>query len=79
MNRHPGGPRRLLASDVPHSPRPGWVLRDMDALRIRRSSISAGGTLFAFARKRVFADNDVSWRHLARYYVGRPANRLHLF
>lgn len=80
MNRRlDRGPRRLLAGDVPHSPRPGWVLRDMDALRIRRSGIFAGDTLFPFVRNPVLADNDVSWRHLARYYVGRLANRPHLF
>jgi len=62
MNRRPDrGPRPLRAGYVPHSPRPCWVLRDRDVLRIRCSSIFAGNTSFAFARKRVFADNDVSW------------------
>lgn len=59
--------------------RPGWALRDGDPLRIRRISIFAGDTLSTFARKLVFADNDVSWHRLATYYAGRLANRLHLF
>lgn len=59
--------------------RPGWALRDGDPLRIRRISIFSGDALSIFARKLVFADNDVSWRHLAAYYAGRLARRLHLF
>jgi peptidoglycan/xylan/chitin deacetylase (PgdA/CDA1 family) len=59
--------------------RAGLVLRDGDQLRIHRIRIFAGDTLSTFARKLVFADNDVSWSHLAKYYAGRLTNRLHLF
>lgn len=59
--------------------RSGWALRDGDPLRIRRISIFAGDTLSIFARKLVFADNDISWRHLAKHYAGRLPNQLHLF
>lgn len=50
--------------------RPGWAVGN-DPLRIRRVSIFAGDSLATFARKLAFADNDVSWTHMARYFGAR--------
>lgn len=58
--------------------RPGWALRDGDPLRIRRISIFAEDSVSTFARKLVFAENNVSWRRVAAYYSHRLASRLHL-
>ena len=58
--------------------RSGWALRDGNQLRICRISIFAEDTLSTLARKLMFADNEISWRHLAKYYAGRLPNRLHL-
>jgi peptidoglycan/xylan/chitin deacetylase (PgdA/CDA1 family) len=55
---------------------PGWYQRHESPLLIRRITIYAEDTLDRFARKIAFADNDVSWSKLARYYAGRMGARL---
>ncbi|MEO6697218.1 MAG: polysaccharide deacetylase family protein, partial [Gammaproteobacteria bacterium] len=56
--------------------RSGWALHNHDLMRIRRVSVFAHDGLSAFARKLAFADNDVSWRHLARYSAERILARI---
>jgi len=56
--------------------RSGWARHDEDPLRIRRLSVFDKDTLSAFARKLVFADNNVSWRALFHYTKGRITARL---
>jgi peptidoglycan/xylan/chitin deacetylase (PgdA/CDA1 family) len=55
--------------------RPGWYNAGESPLLIRRVAIFSNDNLNVFARKLVFADNDVSWKTLAGYYAGRLAAR----
>lgn len=56
--------------------RPGWWGSDSDPLQLRRVAIFGGDSLSTFARKLAFADTEVSWRKMARYYRRRLLDRL---
>ncbi|MHB1247088.1 MAG: polysaccharide deacetylase family protein [Sulfuriferula sp.] len=56
--------------------RTGWAMGGQDQLQIRRLSIYAQDTLGDFARKLVFADNEVSWSNLLRYAQRRAMERI---
>lgn len=56
--------------------RSGWAMCGNDPLQIRRVSIFAQDNLSSFARKLVFADNDVSWGALLRYARHRAIERI---
>jgi hypothetical protein len=56
--------------------RTGWLGSDPDPLTVRRVAVFAADDLSSFARKIVFADTDVSWRKMARYFSSRIKNRL---
>jgi peptidoglycan/xylan/chitin deacetylase (PgdA/CDA1 family) len=51
--------------------RPGWWRGDSDPLQVRRVAVFADDTAGRLARKLCFADNDVRWHSIARYYTGR--------
>jgi peptidoglycan/xylan/chitin deacetylase (PgdA/CDA1 family) len=51
--------------------RPGWWGSDGDRLQLRRVAVFADDTAATLARKLCFADNDVRWRTIARYYASR--------
>lgn len=55
--------------------RSGFGLVSNDLFQIRRISIMASDSLSTFARKIVFADNDVGWSKLGRYVIDRIADR----
>jgi len=56
--------------------RPGWWGSDSDLLQVRRVAIFADDTPARLARKLCFADNDVRWRTIARYYTSRIRARV---
>lgn len=58
------------------SARPGWYGSEKDRLRLRRVTIFAHDSLGSFARKLAFADNNMGWRRVARYFFGRVIARL---
>ncbi len=58
--------------------RSGWALLDNYPFRVRRLAIMADDSLGHFARKLGFADNDVRWSRIMRYYGNRVASRLGL-
>lgn len=60
------------------STRSGFYQSTDNPLLIRRVTIFDTDTVSTLARKLVFADNNVSWNHLSRYYWQRLKNRLHL-
>lgn len=49
----------------------GWTLLESDPYKLRRVPIFSHDTPTSFARKLVFANNNVSWRHLCSYYANR--------
>jgi peptidoglycan/xylan/chitin deacetylase (PgdA/CDA1 family) len=51
--------------------RSGRALLDNDPMQIRRLTMWAGESIGCFARKLAFADNDGSWRRVARYALER--------
>jgi len=58
--------------------RTGWFGSERDALLIRRVAVFPEDSLSAFARKLVFADNEVSWSRMTRYMASRFRARLGL-
>lgn len=54
----------------------GWLGSDSDPLQVRRVAVFADDDLSTFARKIVFADNNVSWSRMARYVASRITSRL---
>jgi peptidoglycan/xylan/chitin deacetylase (PgdA/CDA1 family) len=56
--------------------RSGWGLVGNDLLRVRRVAVFAADTLSGFARKLAFADNEVDWPKVGRYYLDRLTTRL---
>jgi len=56
--------------------RSGRFNPDEDLFRVRRVAIYAGDSERILARKLVFADNDVSWKKLGRYYLRRIGARM---
>ena len=58
------------------SVRSGWSLKGSDLLAIRRVTVFSGDSTSILARKLAFADNDVSWGKLFRYYLKRAGSRL---
>ena len=56
--------------------RPGWFDSDPNPYMIRRIAIFSGDSVSTLARKLTFADNDVSWKKMARYYLGRIRDKL---
>lgn len=55
--------------------RSGWYRADESPLLIRRITLFSDDTVNSFARKLAFADNDVSWTKLSRYFAGRVGAR----
>lgn len=49
----------------------GWALRDGDPFRIRRLTITHTDTAAVLARKLAWAQNEVSWSHVARSFTRR--------
>lgn len=58
--------------------RTGWYGSEKDALLIRRVTVFPEDSVSAFARKLVFADNEVSWSRMTRYMASRFRARLGL-
>jgi len=56
--------------------RPGWWGSETDLLQVRRVAVFADDTPARLARKLCFADNDVRWRTIARYYTSRLQARM---
>ncbi|WP_446811872.1 polysaccharide deacetylase family protein [Methylomonas sp. 2BW1-5-20] len=56
--------------------RPGWFGSENNPYMIRRIAIFSGDSASTLARKLTFADNDVSWKKMARYYAGRAWDKL---
>jgi len=59
------------------SVRPGWFHSEPDPFRLRRVTIFADDSLSTFARKLIFADNDVGWGRMVRYAAQRLSDRLY--
>ena len=55
---------------------PGWLGSDYDPLRIKRITLYSGDSVNTLARKLSFADNDVSWDTMLRYYATRLLDKL---
>ncbi len=55
--------------------RSGWYRPEEDPYLVRRVTIFSEDTASHLARKLQFADNDVSWRRLAKYYACRIKDR----
>lgn len=64
--------------NIAFTTRTGFGLVNNNPLEIRRISIMAGDSLSTFARKLVFADNDVSWKKISRYSLSRIKARIGL-
>ena len=58
--------------------RTGWFGSEKDLLRVRRVAVYNGDNLSTYARKLVFADNEVSWSRMTRYMASRFRARLGL-
>lgn len=58
------------------SVRSGWSLKGSDFLAIRRVTVFSEDSTSILSRKLAFADNDVSWGKLFRYYLKRAESRL---
>lgn len=58
------------------SVKPGWFSSGDDLFLVRRVTVFANDSVSTLARKLIFADNDVSWQKLARYYFGRINEKL---
>jgi peptidoglycan/xylan/chitin deacetylase (PgdA/CDA1 family) len=58
------------------STRSGHQAHSESMLQLRRVTIFDGDSVSTLARKLVFADNDVSWKKMARYYTSRLASKL---
>jgi peptidoglycan/xylan/chitin deacetylase (PgdA/CDA1 family) len=56
--------------------RTGWGMVGGDPMQVRRVAVFNTDSVSSFARKLVFADNDVSWRRIGRYYRDRVRARL---
>ena len=54
----------------------GWFGSENNPLLIRRITIFASDSVSTLARKLIFADNDVSWKKMTRYYYQRINDRL---
>lgn len=54
----------------------GWYRPEESPLLIRRITVFAHDTVNHFARKLVFADNDVGWGRLSSYFAGQVGARL---
>ena len=55
---------------------PGWFSSEKNPLLVRRITIFANDSVSVLARKLEFADNDVSWKKIARYYYKRINDKL---
>jgi len=60
------------------SVRSGFYENSESPLLIRRVTIFDTDTVSSLARKLIFADNDVSWNKLSRYYWQRLKHKIHL-
>ena len=58
------------------STRPGWFGSETNPLLLRRVTVFSGDSAATLGRKLEFADNDVSFGRLARYYGSRLLSRL---
>ncbi|OQW78776.1 MAG: hypothetical protein BVN35_03755 [Proteobacteria bacterium ST_bin11] len=56
--------------------RPGWYDSEPNPYMVRRIAIFSGDSASTLARKLNFADNDVSWKKMTRYYAGRVWDKL---
>jgi peptidoglycan/xylan/chitin deacetylase (PgdA/CDA1 family) len=54
----------------------GWFGSENNPLLVRRITIFANDSASTLARKLTFADNDVSWKKMIRYYYQRINDRL---
>ena len=55
---------------------PGWFGSEKNPLLVRRITIFANDSVSTLARKLAFADNDVSWKKMTRYYYQRIKDKL---
>jgi len=55
---------------------PGWFGSEKNPLLVRRITIFANDSVSTLSRKLIFADNDVSWKKMARYYYQRINDKL---
>ena len=60
------------------SVRSGFYRNAESPFLIRRVTIFDTDTVSTLARKLIYAENDVSWNHLSRYYIKRLKHKLHL-
>lgn len=58
------------------SVKPGWVGSERDPFQIRRVTIFNHDNARTLARKLVFADNDVSWSRIGKYYWSRALAKI---
>ena len=58
------------------SVRSGLYQNSESPLLVRRVTIFDTDTVSSFAKKLIYADNDVSWQHLSRYYLKRLKHKL---
>ena len=58
------------------SVRPGWFSKNDDPFRIPRLTIFSHDSLGTFARKLIFASNEMSWKQMIRYYNSRLISQL---
>ncbi|MBI5469663.1 MAG: polysaccharide deacetylase family protein [Deltaproteobacteria bacterium] len=56
--------------------RTGWFGSDPDMLRVRRVAVFSDDSLSTFARKLVFADNEVDWGRMTNYMASRVRARI---
>ncbi|AMK78245.1 MULTISPECIES: polysaccharide deacetylase family protein [Methylomonas] len=56
--------------------RPGWFDSESNPYMVRRIAIFSGDSVSTLARKLSFADNDVSWKKMTRYYADRVWDKL---
>ncbi|PKD42124.1 hypothetical protein CWO84_01620 [Methylomonas sp. Kb3] len=56
--------------------RPGWFDSEPNPYLVRRIAIFSGDSVSTLARKLNFADNDVSWKKMTRYYANRVWDKL---
>lgn len=56
--------------------RTGWFGSDPDMLRVRRVAVFSDDSLSTFARKLVFADNEVDWGRMTDYVISRMRSRI---
>jgi peptidoglycan/xylan/chitin deacetylase (PgdA/CDA1 family) len=56
--------------------RPGWADTANETFLLRRVTVFAQDTAGEFARKLVFASNDVNWKKMTAYFAARIRDRI---